>query len=95
MFSHNLSDENGVKVTPECSSEDLQPVGYVSDNHWIWELGLQGGKQLAMYYLDLVKIHLHQPDVKSNTQLSKLQQLRVNKERLEIQEYIKNFRKQR
>lgn len=94
MLSHNLSDENGGQVTPNCYHKHFESVGHVSDSRSIRELGLQGGEQLARYYLDLVKILLFQEDVTSSTQACNLKQLRTNKERLEIEEYIKNFPKQ-
>jgi|GEM_PF-6299925 hypothetical protein len=91
MFSHNLPDENGGQVTPQCSLNYFQALENISDSHKIWELGLQGGKELSKYYLDLVKIYLHQQDVKLNTQVFNLKK---RQERHEIEEYTKNFQKQ-
>jgi hypothetical protein len=95
MLSHNLSDENRGQVTPNCYHKHFQSVGHVSDNRSIRELGLQSGEQLARYYLALVRILSSQEDVTSSTKACNLKQLRVNRERLEIEEYTKNFQKQR
>ncbi|MEB3215380.1 MAG: hypothetical protein VKN72_03835 [Nostocales cyanobacterium 94392] len=93
MISHNQPDENRGRTTPKFLDEQFHPVDNVCDTHTtIWELGLQGGKELASYYLDLVKISLQQQDINLSTQVSGLKKLR---ERLEIEEYTKKLQKER
>lgn len=82
MISNNQSDENGVKTTPKCYYDHFQSVNSI---HCVGELGLQGGKEIASYYLNLVKIISSQQNVSLNTRHCSLQR---QKERAEIEEYI-------
>ncbi|WP_158516579.1 hypothetical protein [Scytonema hofmannii] len=57
------------------------------------ELGLRGGKQLAQYYLELVKMHLPFHNMFADTRNLLQTDAQRDRERREIEEYSKKFPK--
>lgn len=86
----NSSDKNGVLRTLDYllnQSETKNNFSEATNNPW--EIGLQGGKQLAEYYENLVKIGLKQQNLELDSQMFRSRKL---EEQNEIRKWEAKFR---